>query len=491
MTPDELAYQDELQRSGLAIPLALDEAFKPSLNALLELMGRPSTPVSRVVRLGRFTSGDLDVLLVPNDPEILRDLVAAAMVIAGDQTVETRLRIRAQDLVGLIRRATTETAQDTASACAVDDPKVTAADLARARREVGSPKLSVERPEGLLYIAYGLGVDSTAILVGLAQLVAEGHEEFRPDYIVFADTGVERSATYDYIDVLDPWLDKVGFPRVQVVAYATEFASKSFGSSRTLEQQVILTQQLPSYSATKTQKSTCSMLWKQQAQQKWLEVASGLYEHIGGRSYRPKLGLKIVKAIGYDAEEGDRAEHGDTFRVEDDKRLVKQGRENPFSYWFPLMDWNWDRARCIAEIEAAIGVVPVKSACTFCGAARKSEIATLTKDELLRTLLVEQLALNGWHAETYAVNKNKGLGIDFSWTEFALEEGLISRREHAALMRKVFELAALPQDRGEINLADHPVIRRLPAFKDVRGLRGRPGTWDRYDEIPDDKKARA
>ena len=124
---------------------------------------------------------------------------------------------------------------------------------------------------------------------------------------------------------------------------------------------------------------------------------------------------------------------------------------------------------------------------------KRHEIVALPKDELLRALLVEQVALNGWHAQEYIENKNKGLGIHFSWTEFALEEGLITAREHTALVKKALQIAAIPKVRraeGGENLADHPVIRRLPAFSNIMGLRDRyDKIWDRFNDLPDDKKA--
>lgn len=489
MTPSEIEYQEALRQSGVAVKLGVLTA---STLGILERLMRSNDPVvSSAVRLGLLR--DEGVLVLPPDQDAIKRVAAAAYAICDDPSLDLVSKINAKDIGIRVEEASGLAVTQTCirSPCEIDDPKIQLERLSQARREVGSPKAKVDRPDGLLYVAYGLGVDSTAILVGLAQIVRSGRPEYRPDYIVFADTGVERRRTYDYLDVVNRWLDKVGFPRVQVVAYATEFASKSYGSSRTLEQQVLLTQHLPSISATKFRYATCSMLWKQAAQQKWLELDSGLFEQVGPRSYRPRSGLKLVKAIGYDADEKDREKRG-TFRVEDDKRLFSErGIENPFAYWYPLMDFGWDRARCIAEIEAEIGFVPPKSSCSFCGAMKRHEIRALDKDELLRALLVEQVALNGWHAAEYAKHKNKGLGVNFSWTEFALEEGLITTREHAALMKKALEIAALPQDgRGIDNLAEHPLIRRLPAFRDVLGFRDSDQkVWDRYDEIPDNKKA--
>jgi hypothetical protein len=62
-----------------------------------------------------------------------------------------------------------------------------------------------------LVVAYGLGVNSTAALVGLRQ------RGIRPDLILFADTGSEKQETYDYLPTIQEWLERVGFPPVVVV----------------------------------------------------------------------------------------------------------------------------------------------------------------------------------------------------------------------------------------------------------------------------------
>jgi hypothetical protein len=47
-----------------------------------------------------------------------------------------------------------------------------------------------------LAIAYGVGVDSTAMLVGYA---ARG---IRPDLILFSDVGAEKEGTYEYLPII-------------------------------------------------------------------------------------------------------------------------------------------------------------------------------------------------------------------------------------------------------------------------------------------------
>jgi 3'-phosphoadenosine 5'-phosphosulfate sulfotransferase (PAPS reductase)/FAD synthetase len=86
-----------------------------------------------------------------------------------------------------------------------------------------------------LVVAYGLGVDSTAMLVEFAQ------RGIRPDLILFADTGGEKPETYTYLKTINPFLAKVGFPKVTVVRYQPKRARYA-----TLEGQCLHTGTLPS-----------------------------------------------------------------------------------------------------------------------------------------------------------------------------------------------------------------------------------------------------
>jgi 3'-phosphoadenosine 5'-phosphosulfate sulfotransferase (PAPS reductase)/FAD synthetase len=97
------------------------------------------------------------------------------------------------------------------------------------------PKETSPKPDNPLVVAYGLGVDSTAMLVEFA------HRGIRPDLILFADTGGEKPETYQYLDVIQPFLAKVGFPDVTVVRYQPTRAVYD-----TLEDQCLHTGTLPS-----------------------------------------------------------------------------------------------------------------------------------------------------------------------------------------------------------------------------------------------------
>lgn len=485
MTPDELAYQDSLLHGGgVAIPLSVDEAFKPSLNALLDLIGRTSTPSGQVVRLGRFTTGDLDVLLVPNDPEVIRALAATARMFSGNASIGTRLQIRAQELEEMILGATGaprpesgETFIKAPCGGGVDVPR-DEVDAALAAVSVPSVK---RRPlsSDPLVVSYGLGVDSTAMLVGLAALFREGREEFRPEIILFADVGAEKDESYAYMGRMNRWLRSVGFPTVQVVAWTTEHTAKGYGAARTLEQQCLINQTMPSISASKFGASLCSVLWKQDTMNRWMELESGLLEQRRGEGWFTKRGGKIVKAIGYDSDETKRAQKG-TFRVDQELRSLKdKGRAPVYEYWYPLQSWGWNRARCIAEIETAIGAAPPKSSCTYCGAMKKPELLELPKDKLMRALLIETVAARGRHGE----NQSFGLGGTFRWLDFAKENGLVTATDLARLERHVqVVLDAAPSGKGLEFTGAQERMARLPAFSELSGFRGkRLPIWDRYE----------
>ncbi|WP_347574773.1 hypothetical protein [Sphingomonas sp. Ant20] len=68
----------------------------------------------------------------------------------------------------------------------------------------------VDRPP--VIAAWGVGVDSTAMIVELA-------ERGEPiDMVLFADPGAEKSATYAFIPVFRAWMSERGIPS-EIVRY--------------------------------------------------------------------------------------------------------------------------------------------------------------------------------------------------------------------------------------------------------------------------------
>jgi hypothetical protein len=270
------------------------------------------------------------------------------------------------------------------------------------------------RPDCPLVVAYGLGVNSTAMLVEFAR------RGIRPDLILFADTGGEKPETYAYLAVILAYLKKVKFPPVVTVRYEPKTATY-----HTLEGQCLATGTLPSLAYGG---KSCSAKYKRQPQDKMILSRFPPAEFVGG-------GKRVVRAIGFDASEERRTYAGVVKAVGldagEDHRLTwakpkpgeadekKPSREawldaNYFSYWYPLMDWGMDRAGCERSIRGAGLPVPMKSACWFCPASKKHEIVWLREHhpELLeRALAIEE---NAQPNLTSVV----GLGRSFAWGEF-------------------------------------------------------------------------
>lgn len=81
----------------------------------------------------------------------------------------------------------------------------------------------------LIFVSYGGGTNSTAMLAGMYE---QGE---RPDVILFADTGGEKPHTYTHLKAIDEWLSRVGFPTIQVVRYKRETLEEYCLRARTAE----------------------------------------------------------------------------------------------------------------------------------------------------------------------------------------------------------------------------------------------------------------
>jgi len=205
-------------------------------------------------------------------------------------------------------------------------------------------------PRAPLVVAYGMGVDSTAMLVGMH---ARG---IRPDLILFADTGSEKPETYAYLPVINAWLRSVGFPEVEVVRYVPQRFKN--GAYATLHDNCLVNETLPSITFGR---KSCSLKWKRAPQdarvRRW-EPAKAAWA----------AGLKVTKAIGYD--------NGPI----DSKRAWKVTDDAEYHYIYPLRDWGWNREECERQIAAAGLPVPMKSACFMCASSKPAEIDWLVEN---------------------------------------------------------------------------------------------------------------
>lgn len=217
-------------------------------------------------------------------------------------------------------------------------------------------------------VSCGLGTNSVALLVECVK------RQIKVDVILFADTGAEKPHTYSYLPYFSAWLTTQGYPEIITVKAPT----------KSLEQDCIDRKALPSVAYGF---KTCSQRFKIQPQDKFINNHDAAKQAI-------KLGGRLVKLIGFDADEPQRAE-----KEFDDK----------YTRIFPLIEWGMGRDECIQSITNAGLVPPGKSACYFCPNSRPSEIKWLEQyhpDLLEKALLIEA------QADLTVVN---GLGRNFAW----------------------------------------------------------------------------
>jgi hypothetical protein len=251
-----------------------------------------------------------------------------------------------------------------------------------------------------LMVAYGMGVDSTAMLVGLH---ARG---IRPDAILFADTGSEKPETYAYLPVIQAWLKSVDFPPVTVVKRVPPRAPYT-----TLEGNCLANETLPSMAFGM---GGCSVSWKKDPQDKWT------------KSWKPAVdawarGQKVTKAIGYDSSPADLKRARKMTKPRYDKKTGKLIVEKQYDYWHPLQDWGWTRDECKAVITGAGLPLPMKSACWFCPSSKRDEVEWLRDNHpelFARAIAMEEKARNG----KYGLKTIAGLGRKWSWTECECDE---------------------------------------------------------------------
>lgn len=204
--------------------------------------------------------------------------------------------------------------------------------------------------------ACGFGVDSVAGIIGCVK------KDIRPDFILFADVGAEKKATYEYIPILQQYLKEHNFPQVITVKLNPPKSPYD-----TIEGNMTMNATLPG-AAFKSH--TCTVKWKIKPQNDWVKKNLDKYPN------------KIIKAIGYEAGEEHRKINAAAHTQADEK----------YEYWYPLIEWGWDREECKARIREAGLPIPVKSSCIFCPNIKPKEFNHMTKDELGRIVRVEVIA---------------------------------------------------------------------------------------------------
>jgi hypothetical protein len=267
----------------------------------------------------------------------------------------------------------------------------------------------------LLVVAYGMGVDSTAMLIGLSVL------EIRPDLILFADTGGEKDETYAYQPIIDQFLESAGFPPLTTVRYVPQ-DFKHWPPYHTLEENCLTNGTLPSLAFGF---KSCSLKWKAAPQNRFCDF------------WEPAVawwaqGGRVLKAIGFDAGAADQRRRNHAGSMDDPK----------YQYWYPLIEWDWNRERCADVIRKAGLPLPPKSSCWFCPAMKPYEVDELPRHLLRRIVVMEARAkprltdIDGlWR--TGCKGTRGSVARPGSITEYIRERGLLPSEEIDRLVAQV------------------------------------------------------
>ena len=235
--------------------------------------------------------------------------------------------------------------------------------------------------------SYGGGTNSTAMIIESIK------RKEKIDLILFADTGRRNSelpTTYAYIDKFDQWLKDHDMPRITWVRVKNE----------SLEEDCLRRHALP---AIAYGWKTCSLRFKAAPQEVFIN------------NYPPaqkewRQGNKVVKLIGYHADEPERAKD-----FSDKKFIVR----------YPLVEWGINQADCEAIIKEAGLCVPVKSACSFCPSRKPGEIRQMA--EIYPELTERALKMES-NADLTAI---KGLGRNFSWSDILKQKEMYKNSDYS------------------------------------------------------------
>lgn len=208
---------------------------------------------------------------------------------------------------------------------------------------------------------YGMGLESTAILIRwLFEPESRGGIDLGDLIVVSAQTGDEYPTTGAFVDQhILPLLCERAIRYVQI-ARAGQYEKDGISildDSRqpqrchiegdyTLSQEMLASGTVPQYV---TGRRRCSMKYKGWPIERWLAQEFGAEPH--------------RHILGFSADE--------LFRVERDQNYSTTRCASEY----PLVEWGWGRADCQHYLANTLGVVPHKSACTFC-LAGETEVVT-------------------------------------------------------------------------------------------------------------------
>lgn len=98
-----------------------------------------------------------------------------------------------------------------------------------------------------------------------------------------------------------------------------------------------------------------------------------------------------------------------------EKSRVRENSNKNHTNIYKLIEWGWDRDKCIAKILAAGLCLPGKSSCFYCPNSKKHEIINLSPDLQERAFNIERLAKPN-------LTNLSGLGRNYSWEDLIKAE---------------------------------------------------------------------
>ena len=286
-------------------------------------------------------------------------------------------------------------------------------------------------PRAPVVLAYGIGVDSTALLI---ELVARG---CKPDLVMTADTGTEKPSTYAYRDVIGPWMKSHGI-RHEIVRYQPR-RFKHWPPYYSLLEMALTNATLPSKSLGG---SSCSLKYKKAPQDAFL------------RTWQPAIeawsrGQKVTRLIGFDAGPRDILRAAHAAKIDDPL----------YSYRYPLQEWGWDRDACIRRIEAEGLPVCPKSSCFLCIGMTPPEVRELPVWCLRLIVLVEARAAPRLHTVEGLWRKTTRARPG-RMTDFIRHERLLPIDEIDRIMREApLDLVRFQDVAAGMPLEERPTMR--------------------------------
>lgn len=200
-------------------------------------------------------------------------------------------------------------------------------------------------------ISLGAGLQSST----MALMSAFGEIGPMPDAAIFADTGNEKRATYEYLD----WLEgELPFPIHRVRRFEGDLASRTIAHLRGESEM----KHTPAFfSADGMLPLRCSKEWKTRAVQDWLRAHFGL-----APGQRAPKGLTAEIWMGFTTDEA--------IRVKPSELVWIKNR-------WPLLEIKKHRQECGPWLVRHGMRIPPRSACWHCGMQSAEEFAVMAAED--------------------------------------------------------------------------------------------------------------